>query len=105
MAFPCSSSILTLGRRSFIWVLTKRNASGADGTHSRVSLMPVPVKTTNPFAIRAPCFWTSVNMGDGHKTEPPPSRPDGRFAVAAIGQAPFRLSADDLPVLRSATMS
>jgi hypothetical protein len=49
--FPLSSSILTPGRRIFIWARTRRSASVAEGASSRASLlMPVPVRTINAFA-------------------------------------------------------
>jgi hypothetical protein len=54
MGFPRSSSILTPGRRCFIGVRTNWSAVVADGTHSRMSLTPVPDRTTKLLAIPCP---------------------------------------------------
>ena len=66
MRFPRSSSIRTEGRRSFIYDLTNWSAVVADGTHSRVSLTPVPVKTKRPL-IRpsSVCAKHSMDIVEG----------------------------------------
>jgi hypothetical protein len=52
-----------------------------------------------------PTLASAASVWGGAQTKRPSGRLGGRPAVPAISQATFRLSADDLPVLRSATMS
>jgi hypothetical protein len=108
-----SKAASTPGRRCFVRVRTDWSAVVADGARARVSLMPVPDKTMNPFGIRAPCFAPSIaRIGTPRAARQAPSqfklthyqseRLTSASASASAGDAPSKANLSTTAVIFAA---